>query len=446
MSTCSRRRPTALAALSLAALLLATAGCGASAKSSTAGTVTSPQGGAACAAEEGGIAITSPSPGAALYAGPFSVIGAVTGAERTLKWRVVDAAEKTVEAGYVYSGENGNRGSFIVPLDLDGGSYVVTVQAGGGSSGPSTTSCLATALSVTVAAEPGEPTWLSGASGWGVADGAFATWRGSSVPMAGAWADNNAGQLALWPLQRGSDYGAWTGNLELAIGAIGGGETWSAAAAGAYDGRWRQSLREMARVWGDRPGRLFIRFAHEFNGDWYAWGVTPETRESFILAWRRFRALQLQEFPTAALVFAPNSETAAGNDLDWRTAFPGREYVDVVAVSYFNAYPWTGTVEDFVQLSLAYDRLGAPRGLQRHLEFARSVGLPFAVSEWGNNARFGDSPTFMQQMNQFFRANAGSGSGQVLYEIVFNVASERGFALTPETDAPLTADTYRQLW
>jgi hypothetical protein len=192
---------------------------------------------------------------------------------------------------------------------------------------------------------------------------------------------------------------------------------------------------------------VFIRFAHEFNGTWYPWSVTAATAPDFVTAWQRFRALQRQWFPAAQLVFSPNSETPAGTGLDWRQAFPGRDAVDVVSVSYFNAYPWVGTVPDFDALALARDSYGAPRGIRQLQEFARSVGLPFAVSEWGNNAQFGDGAVYTEQMYGLFNATAGTGPGQLRYEVLFNTPRDAGtFSVMPTTRAPTAAETYRRLW
>ena len=296
-------------------------------------------------------------------------------------------------------------------------------------------------------AADGPPRWASGASGGGVVDGSFAAWRGSAVPIAGTWADNNDGQLELWPLH--DEYAAWTGDLEIAIGAIDGdeGETWAAAAQGAYDQRWSQSLQEAARLWSGHTGTLYLRFAHEFNGHWYPWSVTAASAGDFIAAWHRFRALQQQYFPASKLVFAPNSGSSGDFGMDWRQAFPGPGQVDVLSTSYFNFWPQVQTAEQFQDLALRYDDFGGPRGIQRHLEFARSVGLPFAVSEWGNHEGSGDGTAWMEQMHAFFAANAGTGPGQLLYEILFNVDMDGNrYAVFPETNMPVTARAYADLW
>jgi hypothetical protein len=118
-----------------------------------------------------------------------------------------------------------------------------------------------------------------------------------------------------------------------------------------------------------------------------------------------------------------------------------------MSVDYYNHWPWVGTTTDWNASMLHYDGYGAPKGLQRHLEFARSVGLPLAVSEWSNNADFGDSAVFMTGMFNFFKTNAGTGPGQILYDVQFNVdAEERRWILFPVTRQAAASAAYRDTW
>ncbi|WP_369140365.1 hypothetical protein [Modestobacter versicolor] len=388
------------------------------------------------------LAVTAPQDGGSVPAGRTTVTGTSGDLQgRKLTWTVTGATGTTTGTATRTS-----AGTFSFPVDLTAGTARVTVavQAPVPPAATSWLTCRQVSTELTVRAA----TWASGAAGDGVADGRFATWRGSPVPVAGTWVDDNVSQVELWTIQPKAEFGRWTGDLDIAIGAIGEGETWADAARGAYDARWTRSLQEMARLWAGHPGTLYVRFAHEFNGDWYPWQVTAATAADFRASWVRFRALQQRWFPSSQLVFCPNSDTQGANGLDWRTAFPGAGHVDVVAVDYYNMWPWVGTAAEFQKAALAYDRWGAPRGIQRHLEFARSVGLPFAVSEWGNNADFGDSPAFMEQMHAFFAANAGTGPGQLRYEVLFNEVwpGSNPYALTPTATAPLAAAAYRQLF
>ena len=290
------------------------------------------------------------------------------------------------------------------------------------------------------------PTWASGASGTEVADGSFAAWRGSEIDVAGTWIDNNEAQVEVWPLLPDAEYSAWEKDLDVAVGAIGWDETWAEAADGAYDDRWRRSLEKIESLWNERDrGQLYLRFAHEMNGSWYPWKVTAGQEADFQAAWERYRALQVDLLPDAKLVFSVNRESV-DTGTDWREFFPGEEQVDVFAVDYYNQHPHVETAAQWKDTLREKDQWGAPKGLLAHQAFAREKGLPFALSEWGNNAEYGESPLFMRQMRAFFEENAGDGPGEVLYEVYFNPADvEDGkWSVWPKTLQPDSARAYRE--
>ena len=291
------------------------------------------------------------------------------------------------------------------------------------------------------------PTLLSGASGDGVTSGDFETWRGSPVAIAGTWNDSYDGQTALWTIQPGKEYGSWSKALDVAVGAIykDRGETWAAAASGAYDARWTTCLQGVKARRSGLP--TFIRFAHEFNGSWVPWSVLGTEAASFVAAWKRFVAIARREFPEAKLVFCPNDGTSSSLNLDWRTCFPGATHVDVLGVDSYNQYPWVNTAADFQSKVNRVDSFGAPIGIEKHRLFAETAGLPFAVCEWSSNADMGDAPEYMRQFRGWLDVNRGTGPGKVAYEILFNVgAGFPQFQLYPTTKQPQAAAAYRDLW
>jgi hypothetical protein len=290
----------------------------------------------------------------------------------------------------------------------------------------------------------------SGAAGDGAANGRFGAWRGRPITVGGTWNDTYEAQTQQWSVQRGAEWGSWRGDLDVAVGAIytPRGESWKAAAAGAYDARWRKALTALKAGWGTRPGTLHIRFAHEFNGDWVPWAVRGNQTGDFITAWKRFRALQKQILPKHKLVFCPNDGSSSSLSLDWRQAFPGRAAVDEMAVDSYNQYPFVKTPAQFAAKVSARDAYGAPLGIERHRQFAKSVGRPLAIAEWSSNAGMGDGAVYLNEFSRWLRANAGKGPGQVPYEILFNVGDfgTGQFGLYPRTAQPKATAAYARLW
>ncbi len=272
----------------------------------------------------------------------------------------------------------------------------------------------------------------------GAGDGTFGTWRGRPLDIVATWADDDANMVNIYQCQPGGEFGNWKGDMDIAIGAFDSGESWQAAATGAYDARWTQSLNALRTNCASHARTIYIRFAHEMNGNWMPWSVNESNYQAFDQAWIRFRNLQKQIFPAGKLVFSVNRESV-GTDMDWRRFFPGAQYVDVMSVDYYNQYPYAATVTDFNNALNDTDGYGAPKGLEAHRQFAASVGLPFAVSEWSGNADNGDGPGYIQGMHDFFSKNAGTGPGNLLYETQFNVRHRQ------PTLAPLRQHPHAQL-
>lgn len=288
--------------------------------------------------------------------------------------------------------------------------------------------------------------WKSGASGVGVANGSYGTWRGSELAVSSTWSDNNTAAANFWQLDKGAEFGSWNKDLDIAVGGIDRGESWAAASKGSYDARWRASLTTLKNKWGSRSGTVYIRFAHEMNGNWYAWSVNQSNAQDFIASWKRYRAIQQEVFPASKLVFNVNRESV-NTGMDWRKTFPGSQYVDVMGVDYYNQYPYAGDAATFASAIQQTDNFGAPKGLAQHLAFAKSVGLPLSISEWSGNADNGDSPAFIEGMYNFFKVNGGVGGGKLLYEVQFNVDIDgKRWLLTGDSRMPKSAAKYRELF
>ncbi len=317
------------------------------------------------------------------------------------------------------------------------------------------------AVSRTVAAPAPATThrWLSGESGNDtVQDGSFAAWRGRAVDIGGTWAatENPANQIASanWSISPGNAYAA-TPRMDYAAGGPLQGETWAQAAAGKFDSRWAQQLRTMRTAWGNRAaGNMYIRFAHEMNGNWYSWSVAPRDVANYITAWHRYYNLVQANFPGAKLVWCANAGTMWNYDV--RSLYPGDHYVDVVSVDAYNRDPWVNTAADFKNKINSLGSQGGPVGVESWRKFALSHGKPLAISEWSNasvniGGGGGDAPVFMQEFHKWLSANGGTGAGNVLYEVLFNVPGYgdhyelfgKGRASAYE---PRAAAMYRALW
>lgn len=117
---------------------------------------------------------------------------------------------------------------------------------------------------------------------------------------------------------------------------------------------------------------VFVRFGHEMNGPWYAWGQQPR---AYVAAFRRVATAIHQAAPSAKMVWAPNEATGypfpngpfppggprrvssqmdtnhnghldTGDD-PYAPYYPGDRYVDWVGLTIYHygyRWPWTKNV------------------------------------------------------------------------------------------------------
>lgn len=291
--------------------------------------------------------------------------------------------------------------------------------------------------------EPANEGWLSGACCLQTLD--WGAWRGDPATVAAGWADVDDGnQRYVWVLDY---YTNWTGSFDLAPGFfVGGdsGENMRAAAEGDYEERWREAMQNVYQK-APQMETLFIRPAHEMNGNWYPWSVTPENKDDFIEAWRRYYRIIQEELVDkgvdARVTMGYNKDPV--NEMHPDDFWPGDEYVDVIGVDYYDMYPSYFTQQDWDSQYYA-TRAGGPYGIGAWRAYAEERGKPLAFPEWGTHpGQMQDNPFFILKMNEFMRDNAGSGPGQVLYDCYFNAWEET--RLHPDSYVPEAAAAYQSL-
>jgi hypothetical protein len=184
--------------------------------------------------------------------------------------------------------------------------------------------------------------WVSGVT---TADPeAFGVWRRSPVGIVGMFADASlAAQRELYQFVHGSE----NCDVDLAVGGpIAPSRTWAQAAAGSEVPLWRETAALMRDNWRYRT--VYLRFAHEANGTWMKWSVSPAQ----VPAFARHRDHHAER--TAAGTSRLSVPTLA-----WRYPIgdvPGSDAVDVVGVSRTNGRPITlGPVAEVPGLSIGPD-------------------------------------------------------------------------------------------
>jgi hypothetical protein len=117
---------------------------------------------------------------------------------------------------------------------------------------------------------------------------------------------------------------------------------------GDHDPHIRQWARDAA-AWGEP---LYLRFAHEMNGDWYPWSPLANGNggpKEYVAAWRHVHEIFEEEGATnVRWVWNPDitdSDRPSPRRPSYASLYPGDEYVDWVAI---DAYNW-GTSQRWSQ-------------------------------------------------------------------------------------------------
>lgn len=142
-------------------------------------------------------------------------------------------------------------------------------------------------------------------------------------------------------------------------------EPWETTLDAIVRGMYDPMIRERARAMRSFGSPIFLRWAHEMNGDWYPWdgyhNNTPGTTDGptkYTMAWRRIHDIFSSAGATNVVwVWCPNRmsfPTEPWND--FRNYYPGRAYVDWVCIDGYNRYvdDWKSFSEIFRPVYSAY--------------------------------------------------------------------------------------------
>lgn len=103
-------------------------------------------------------------------------------------------------------------------------------------------------------------------------------------------------------------------------------------------GEYDRHIREWAKAAKKHGKPYFLRFAHEMNGNWYAWGDTSsDSAEKYKKMWVHIHNIFESEGSDNAIwVWSPNNTNNLGKADTILNFYPGSEYVDWVGFSTFN--------------------------------------------------------------------------------------------------------------
>lgn len=160
--------------------------------------------------------------------------------------------------------------------------------------------------------------------------------------------------------------------------------------SGKYDADIRKYGQAIAKF--GKP--IILRFAHEFNGDWYPWSMVDEKlvpTTTYISAYRYVhQKIQEAGGTNAQWVWAPNVVNGGKNNLHLGDYYPGDAYVDWIGMDGYNF----GTSQSWSRWQSFAEVFG---DLYTWIEKVHP-NKPIFISEMGTSATGGDKAAWITDM------------------------------------------------
>jgi len=180
-------------------------------------------------------------------------------------------------------------------------------------------------------------------------------------------------------------------------------------------------------------GNSVIRLGDEMNGVWESDFIGTTTTEQRL--WAKCFANEVTGFrraPGEHLLFDWNPNACVGN-YPFANYYPGNAYVDILGLDLYDV----GCDEPNTPLSFS-QLAGEPAGLTSFEAFAKAMGKPMSLPEWGLSiAPSGDDPGYIDGIGSTV------ANGDFAFETYFDGGGENVKAMPLGTRTPLSLAAYR---
>lgn len=106
---------------------------------------------------------------------------------------------------------------------------------------------------------------------------------------------------------------------------------------GLLSGKYDRYIRDFANKLKKIENKVFLRFAHEMNGNWYPWSGTAIGKNKYVAIYRYVKdTFNKMDVTNVEWVFSVNWEDVPKENNHFMLYYPGDVYVDYVGIDGYN--------------------------------------------------------------------------------------------------------------
>ncbi len=184
--------------------------------------------------------------------------------------------------------------------------------------------------------------------------------------------------------------------------------------AGSYDEYINAFALRLKNIKED----VFLRFAHEANGNWYPWSADKLGNDAYVAIFRHIKDIFDKEgVDNVKWVFSINWENVPKAN-DYKLFYPGADYVDYIGIDGYNwgnAKNWSKWLSFQEIFSNAYS------------ETTKFYGKPVIISEFSSTSTGGDKAKWIKDAMLSIKK-----MGRIRGFVIFNLDKEQDWSFPAE--------------
>ncbi len=191
---------------------------------------------------------------------------------------------------------------------------------------------------------------------------------------------------------------------------------------GLLSGKWDEHIKDFADKLKGINKTVFLRFAHEMNGNWYPWSGSHLGKDKYKAVYRYVKNI-FDEVgaDNVKWVFSVNWEDVPKENNYFMLYYPGDDYVDFVGIDGYN---WgnTKTWSRWMSFKEIFET--------RYNEIVSHIKKPALISEFSSTSNGGDKTVWIKKaMNNIKHMKS------VKAFVLFDVDKETDWSFTMDRDS-----------